>query len=173
MDHEGFGSSGVAYEYVVTNQSCGKNRFRKVLLIVGYVLYVVLVLGIGSATRLALPLLCLIPLSLWILVFFTWRFTQVEYRLSFLSGELQVVRLLNGKNPKLLAEAKLRELRSVMRFYEEDRKTISKKDLIFEAYDGSIGTLCTIQLSNGRVMILQLTDKAIRIIKKYNSNCRL
>ena len=173
MDQEGFGSSGVAYEYVVSNQSCGKNRIARVLLIIGYVLYVAVILGVGAAVRLIAPLLCLIPLSLWILVYFTWRYTQVEYKLSFLSGELRVTRLLNGKSPKLIVAERLREIRSVMRFYEEDRKTIAQKELIFEAYDGSIGTLCTVRLSSGRMMILQLTDKAIKIIRKYNSNCRL
>ena len=173
MDQEGFGSSGVAYEYVVSNQSCRKNRIARVLLVNGYVLYVAVILGVGAAVRLIAPLMCLIPLSLWVLVYFTWRYTQVEYKLSFLSGELRVTRLLNGKAPKLIVAERIRELRSVLRFYEEDRKKIPQKDLLLEAYDGTVGDLYAVQLSSGRVMILQLTEKAIKIIKTYNASCRL
>jgi len=97
----------------------------------------------------------------------------VEYKLSFLSGELRVTRLLNGKAPKLIVAERIRELRSVLRFYEEDRKKIPQKDLLLEAYDGTVGDLYAVQLSSGRVMILQLTEKAIKIIKTYNASCRL
>ena len=66
-------------EYVVTQAKEGKNlRTRRLLLL----LYIVLGLGI-SGTLVALklvPVVAIVPLLLWILVHFTWRKVNVEYK---------------------------------------------------------------------------------------------
>ena len=61
------------YEYVVAQKKTGKYALRKFILIICYILYTVVLLSVAMLTRLAVPLLALTPLTLLIIIFFTWR----------------------------------------------------------------------------------------------------
>ena len=76
--------AGSAYEYVVAEKQSASLRMKKIALILLYVVWALGFLAVGLLLRIVAPLLAFIPITLWILVFFTWRFTQVEYEFSFL-----------------------------------------------------------------------------------------
>ena len=91
---------------------------------------------VGSIVKLILPLLAFIPISLWILVYFTWRYTQVAYEYSFFGGVLKVNRLLGEKSRRTIAEIKIRDLDSVsycrsgdIDAFEVDRKLFAASAL--------------------------------------------
>ena len=111
--NSGFGSSGAPYEYAVAEAKNKALKTKKALFVVAYVLYAAAVFGIGSITKLMLPFMCFIPLSLWIIVWLTWRFTQVEYEYSFFSGELTVNRILGNRTRKTLAKVRIQQLSAV------------------------------------------------------------
>ena len=171
MDQEGSGFGSSPYEYIVTEQKGRANRARRVLLILGYVLYILILLMLGVTIRLIVPFLCLMPLSLWILVFFTWRFTQTEYRISFQGGILTVTRFFGGRNPREVVKLSLKELCHVRPYTEDEERAIKKRDLLLRATDGSHGRLCLLSLETGKTMLLRLDEKAERLIRKYNWDC--
>ena len=67
------------YEYVASPRKQPIYKLKRVLMILAYVAYVVVLLIVGMTTKLLVPMLALVPLSLWIIIFFTWRYVSVEY----------------------------------------------------------------------------------------------
>ena len=80
----------------------GKWLAARVGLILFYVTYVMAILFIGMKFSFIAPLLAFIPISLWIIVFITWRYVSVEYEYSLTSGTLTFT---NAKKPREVAAA--------------------------------------------------------------------
>ncbi len=168
MNNEGFGSNGGAFEYVVAKKgrTCWR---RRLLLILAYTVWVVGIFIAGVVIKLILPLLCFIPLSVWIFIFLTWRWSKEEIKLSFLGGGLTVTRQYDGKNPKVLYEARLRDLRLVTGYTKEKLEEYQKasgREILYatrtEQLDGSY-----LAVWDGRVLVFEANDKALKIIKYY------
>ncbi len=86
------------YELAVTQKIEGKWLAARAGLILLYIAYVVGLLLVGLRTRILVPLLALIPLTLWIIVFFTWRYTDVDYEYSITSGELTFAKIFGNRS---------------------------------------------------------------------------
>ena len=129
MNNEGFGSNGSAFEYAVATEG-KKQALTRLLLILAYVAWTVIIFTAGVLSRILLPLLCFIPLSLWILIFLTWRLSKHEIKLVFLAGKLTVVRQFDGKNPKALLELTIKEIESLKRYEASDEAALSGKRVI-------------------------------------------
>jgi len=99
----GFGANGAPFEYAVAEAKTKKLKLKKAGLLCAYVLWGAIAL-IGGASTGFLPILCFIPLTIWILVFFTWKYTQIEYEYSFFSGKLTVSKILGGRSRKKMTE---------------------------------------------------------------------
>jgi len=97
------------FEYAVKQRIEGKWIAARVGLIVLYILFVTAWLLFGLKTRILVPLLALIPLTLWMLVFFTWRYVAVEYEYSITSGVLTFSKILGGRFRKKVFEVPLRD----------------------------------------------------------------
>ena len=97
------------YEYAVRQRIEGKWIAARIGLILLYVLFVGAWLVFGLKTRILVPLLALIPLTLWMLVFFTWRYVAVEYEYSITSGILTFSKIYSGRFRKKVFEVPLRE----------------------------------------------------------------
>ena len=106
----GWSAGSAPYEYTVAEKKTRTLCFKRVALIALYVLWVIGWLLAGVMIKLIVPLLAFIPISLWVLVFFTWRLTQVEYEFSLFSGEMTVSRVLGGRSRRVLCTVKLRDV---------------------------------------------------------------
>ena len=110
----GFNSSGVSFECVVAEKRSARLKAKKAALVMLYVLWVAVCFLVGGSTRLLLPLLALVPISLWVLIFFTWRYTEVQYEYSFLAGEMTVARILGNRFRGELLKVRIKDIQSVM-----------------------------------------------------------
>ena len=97
------------YEFAVKQRIEGRFLAAKIGLLLFYTSYVVGLLLIGLLTRILVPLLALIPLTLWIIVFFTWRFTEVEYEYSITSGELVFSKIFGNRTRRRQLKISLRD----------------------------------------------------------------
>ena len=95
------------YEYVVKPKKDAKNKMLRVALIVLYFVFVIGCLVGGFLTGL-IPLLALVPVALWILIFFTWRYTNVEYEYSVESGVLTFTKIYNNRTRRTITEFDIR-----------------------------------------------------------------
>ena len=127
MDN-GIFSSDSSYQYTVAEQTSPRLRAKRVGLIALYVAWCVLFLAVGTTLRIVAPLLALIPITTWILVFLTWRYTQVEYEYAFSAGTLTVSRVLGGRSKKTLCKI---AIRAITRLAQADGET--EKGAIFAA----------------------------------------
>lgn len=172
----GFGANGAPYEYAVSEAKSGTLRAKKIALVAAYVLWGVLLLAIGLLTRLLVPLLALVPLSIWILVFLTWRYTQVEYEYSFFSGKLTVARILGGRTRKVLTEVTIRELSQVFPYTEENLEKAERfgaEETWFaasgtEAPDLYVALWEDKEREKKCMLCFNANEKAIRILRYYN-----
>ncbi len=173
MDNQ-FGA-GSAYEYVIAEKKTASVKIKRVALILLYVAWAVGLLVGGAMLRLIAPLLCFIPLTLWILVFFTWRYTQVEYEFSFFSGELTVSRVLGGRSRKEMAKILIRELAAVVPAeepYTERINTFGADKEIFAASHTDSPTLYAAmwkeESGTKKLLWFEPDEKAIKLLQYYN-----
>lgn len=97
------------YEYAIRQKIEGVWIFRRIGLCLLYVLFVCAWLLFGLRTRILVPLLALIPISTWILIFVTWRYVNVEYECSVTSGILTFAKIYGGRSRKKIFELSLRD----------------------------------------------------------------
>ena len=174
----GFGSSGAPFEYTVAEANNKALKTKKLLFVVGYVLYGAIILGLGAGSKIFLPLMCFIPLSLWIIVWLTWRFTQVEYEYSFFSGALTVSRVLGNRTRKKLLETRIQNFSSVFAANEMNQSKIeafAAENTIFAASEATAENLWVAlwtDAESGKRMALYFepNEKAIKILKYYNAS---
>ncbi len=174
----GFGSSGAPFEYTVAEANNKALKTKKLLFVVGYVAYGAIILGLGASTKLLLPLMCFIPLSLWIIVWLTWRFTQVEYEYSFFSGTLTVNRILGNRTRKKLTEVRIQNLSAVFPATELNQSKVEAfgaQNTIFavsEATAEGIWIALWEDAESGKRMALYFepNEKSIKILKYYNAS---
>ena len=174
----GFGSSGAPFEYTVAEANNKALKTKKLLFILAYVLYGAIILGLGASTKLLLPLMCFIPLSLWVIIWLTWKFTQVEYEYSFFSGALTVNRILGNRTRKKLTEVRISNLATVCKADEANLSKIEAFEAentimaVSEAGAEGIWVALWTDDESGKRMALYFepNEKAIKILKYYNAS---
>ncbi len=175
--------AGSVYEYVIAEKTSGLLRFKRISLILLYILWVVGFLAVGLLARIIAPLLAFIPISLWVLIFFTWRYTQVEYEFSFLSGQMTVSRILGGRSRKTLALVTIRELSRVLPAFDSNGERIERTEDAVNAYDAQKTVVAVSHSDSDRIHALlwesdgtrfalwfEADDRALKILKYYNSS---
>ena len=88
-----------SYEIVIKPKKDTKNKLLRAFLILFYVAFVVGSLIFGFVTAF-IPLLALVPLVLWIIIFFTWRYVNLEYEYVVESGVITFTKIYNNRTRK-------------------------------------------------------------------------
>ncbi len=89
-----------SYEYRTEQKSEGKFKLMKILLITAYIAFAGGFFGIVYTIRL-IPLFALCPLFIWILVFFTWKYTKPDYKYTIEAGTLTFSVFYGSKERKV------------------------------------------------------------------------
>ena len=87
------------YEYAATQKSEGKWRLRRILLLSAYVIYTAIYFVAIFLSKF-IPLGALIPVTLWIIVFFTWRYVKPDYKYVIEKGTLTFFITYGNKKKK-------------------------------------------------------------------------
>ena len=174
----GFGSSGAPFEYTVAEANNKALKTKKMLFIAAYALYVAIVFAIGSMTKILLPFLCFIPLSLWFIIWLTWRYTQVEYEYSFFSGALTVSRILGNRTRKKMMEVRIQNFSAIFPAVEANESKIeafAAETTIFAVSDANAEGLWVAlwqDTESGKrcALYFEPNEKAVKILKYYNAS---
>ena len=172
----GFGSSGAPFEYAVAEANNKALKTKKALFLAGYVLYVLVVFAV--LTSINPYLIALVPVTLWMVIWLTWRFTQVEYEYSFFSGALTVSRVLGNRTRKKLLEIRIQNFSSVFAATEMNQSKIeafAAENTIFAASAKDAANLWVAlwdDAETGKRMALYFEpdEKSIKIMKYYNAS---
>ncbi|MBQ9802904.1 MAG: hypothetical protein IJW51_07550 [Clostridia bacterium] len=97
------------YEFAVSQRKEGKWVLARILLVAFYITYVLAILFIGMKYSVIAPLLAFIPLSLWVIVFITWRYVNVDYEYSVTSGMLSFTKIYGNRQRKKIFEMSVKD----------------------------------------------------------------
>ena len=161
------------YEYGVDKKREGKLRILTVALIFLYVAFVGGTFGVLYWIRL-IPLCAVLPLLLWILVFFTWRYVQVDDVYYIESGNFTLIRKFGNRSKRTLTEFRIKdaELIAPLSDYEgtvneynatvtiDARPSVSAADIYVVLYKNKDGKRCK--------LLFQATAQAIKSLRYYN-----
>jgi len=168
----------VPYEYTVEQKSEGSLRLKRLALLALYILYpAVLIFVVGSGTAaIVAPLLAFIPLSLWAIIFLTWRYVKISYQYVITSGRLSFVKHYGARTHKMQFEVAIKDAKLIapIGFREHDERleifspeitysALSSKraeDQYYIAFENAEGKKC--------VFFFEATKKALEICKMYN-----
>ncbi len=107
------------FEYVIVPKKTSKTKMKKAGFILLYVLFIVAWFIFGLSTPFP-ALLALIPLTTWILVFFTWRYTNTEYEYSVTSGIITFSNIYGGRSRKKVFELDLRDIEQLIKISDHN-----------------------------------------------------
>lgn len=166
-----------AYDYAVKQQKTPAVRLWRFLLVVGYVLFAAVMMVLGAVTRLGAPIVALTPFALALLVFFTWRYTSVEFECAFASGEVTVSKIYGGRTRRELVTFRLRDCTMIAP--ASDRFAVEKAELFrpqhtynaLSSADAPDAYLATFETEDGMrgLVRFEATQKALRICHFYNA----
>lgn len=164
------------YEYVTSPKKQTSFRVKRTLMILGYIVYDIALLIVGLATPLFVPMMALIPLSTWILVWFTWRYVSVEYEYSFAGGMMILSYVYGGRSRKKIAEIRIKDMTMIAPFegdyvkeaekYAPERtldftSDLQRDDVYFALYE-------TADARRG-ILYFEATEQTLKIMRYYNS----
>lgn len=166
-----------SYEYTVVRKKDGKIRRRQALLMTLYTVFCAVgLLGGASLFRLFAPLIALVPVLLWILVFFTWRWTQIEYDYAYLSGTLILCTVYGNRTRRTLAKIDLRRIHALLpaRGSEEEIARFAPERTLYalstpDAEQG-VCLLCTEEGGQRLLLRIEVDRNAERIFRYYNAS---
>ena len=97
------------YEFAVEQKTEGKWLAARIGLILFYIAYPVILLLFGMKFSFIAPLLAFIPLSLWVIIFITWRYVSVDYEYSVTSGTLTFTKIYGNRSRRKVFEMNIRD----------------------------------------------------------------
>ncbi len=164
--------------YGVKEKPNRRNGLIKILLILGYIVFALLYCCtfLGVFFHLNLPMvIAFLPVFLWIMIFFTWRYTQVEYEYIISDGEMRMMKIYGGKSMRLLFRTRISSMNLIAPYNGEHRaaadkipaenriccvSSMSSPDIYFGIFRED---------SKERAVFFEATEKTLRVIKYYNS----
>jgi hypothetical protein len=164
------------YEYVVSPKKQTSYRIKRALMLLAYFAYVTVLLIVGLNTRLLVPMMALIPLSTWIIVWLTWRYVSVEYEYSMTGGVMTLNKIYGGRSRKKMADIRIKGMTLVAPFdgeyvkqaekYAPERTVdftsdLQKPEVYFALYE-------TEDKRRG-ILYFEATEQALKILRYYNS----
>lgn len=163
------------YEYVVAQKIVGKFRTRRVLFRLGFVFLTLLWFAFGALTHFW-PLLCLIPLSLWVYYYFVHPYTVPEYKYEIAAGILTASVIYGGRLEGILFSRPLRDFSDVLPCSAPYLDRIGRRlsgatvfscassadapDLYVALFTDRTGTQCA--------FYFEATERALKMWKYYN-----
>ena len=160
-------------EYTVEQKPEGKYLVRRILMIVFYVAFSGVWLGVLVGVLKLWPFGALWPVLLAIIVFFTWRFVAMEHEYVIQSGMITFTEVFGHRTRKKAFEYKIRDMKKIAPTTDEYaaeyadasvtgdfRGSVKSPDSYFFTYGDEGGKKC--------VVFFEATNKAIKVMRFYN-----
>ena len=167
------------YEYSVEHSKKDKKlKLKKTLLLIFYTVYCITGLtfaAVAPVGALVATFIALVPVSCWIISFFTWRYVKPEYVYSMTSGVLTFTILYGNRTKKKIFETKIASAETVAPYTEKSKHDIEKyapkneyfgvssltsPDAYYMLFQNDKGENC--------VYYFEATARALKILRFYN-----
>ncbi len=87
-------------EYAVEKRPEGRLKRKRLLLVMAYILFPV-VAFLGCYISRIIPLFAVVPIFLWMLIYFTWRYVSIDVGYTFESGVLTFFTVLANRSKRI------------------------------------------------------------------------
>lgn len=162
---------------ILTHRRCeGIWIFKRLALILLYIAYVITVFTLGIITRIIVPLLAFVPLTTWILVFLTWRYTDVDHECSMTSGVLTYSKIFGSRSRKTVFEISIKSISHIAPYVSDSKKRIDRyaPEEIYDARsssgaEGQYFALFENKDGKKSLFLFEPDEKTLKILKFYNS----
>ena len=163
------------YEFVIKPKKDYRNKLLRTGLMVSYVLFVLLCL-VGAFFTGLIQLLALVPILMWILIFYTWRYVNIEYEYYEESGVITFTKIYDNRARKKIISFSIRSAEVIMpRASEETERRVAEYDPKRE-YDFAISpddpeayTALFVNEDNERVAVsFTVNERLKKSLKFYN-----
>ena len=160
-------------EYVVAQKSEGTYRLKRILMIVFYVLFIGGVFATLCAVKI-FPVIALLPVLGWFVIWQTWRFVSIEHEYVIASGTMTFTDILGNRTRKKLYEKKIKDMEKIAPMLPEYAADYADASVRYD-WRGSVNSpdsyFFTCRDENGKktVVFFEATNKAIKIMRFYNS----
>ena len=153
----------------------GKNRLARVGLILAYIAFAVFYCLVFTVGILLPQLIAVLPVFLWMAVFFTWRHVSYECAVRVCEGKLIFFKL-NGKKERVLYTCPAKDLTAVLPYAPAHIDTIKAEggSVFYDhrADKSDTHAYCAIWEAKGKkvTVLFDSADCVIRSLKYYNKN---
>ena len=180
MADAGDNAASTFVNYGVKKKPDRELKRNRALLLGGYILYAILYLmfflgALGVPIKLPMAITFL-PVTLWIIVFFTWRYVSVECEYQILDGEMKFMEIYGSKNMRELCRVRVSAMTRIAPYsgeYKAEADAISEdnrclcvssmdaSDIYFAKFKNVAGEDC--------VVFFEATEKTLKVLRYYNS----
>ena len=162
------------YEYAAEQKSEGKWKLIRALVLSSYILFVAAFFLVLYIIRL-IPLFAITPIIVWMLVFFTWKYTKPDYRYFIEKGRLTFFVYYGKKTKRKQTEFMISSAEAISpkeNLAEKIREfnpskvysavpSVRSTDVYAALYTDAKGKKC--------LLYFVATEKALKLMRFYNS----
>ncbi len=162
------------YEFMVGQKIEGKWRVYRILAILGYIAFPLIFLALAVRVRLLLPVFALVPIFLWMLVFFTWRYTSPEYELATVSNSLRFTIVYGNRTRRPQFEVEFRRMHKIAPYDARGKADVERfaPDKVYCAASSmhvpNLYYAIWEEDKKHYVLFFETNDRLLKICKYYN-----
>lgn len=165
-------NENLEFDYTVTKKVEGNYLLKRILMIVGYVLFGLLFF-FGLYTVHLYQFIAFIVLVEWIVVFFTWRYVSIEYRYETVSGAIRFYTVYGGKKKKLMLEMRIKDFTEICPYSESlAKRSFAEESCCLSSERTAPDRYCAIYRNReGKecAVHFEATQKTLKVLRFYNS----
>ena len=165
--------------YAVKKKYEGGYAFKRVLMILAYVMFVFAYAAFFIRANI-LPMIALLPVLTWMLIFFTWRYVSVEYEYYILDGEFRMLEIYGSKSMRELCCVRISSIKIIAPYSWRHK---AKADAVpacnriegvssMRADDIYYGIFQDVS-GEDRVVFFEVTEKTLKVLKYYSSDIEI
>ncbi len=163
------------YEIITHQKNEGQFVAKRICFIFLYIAFVVAWLVFGLKTRILVPLMALIPLTSWALVFLTWRFVNIDYECSMTAGVITFSKIYGGRSRKTVFETTIKSMQLIAPYNDKYRAQIERYSpkTEYSALSSTKASNAYFALFENEkeekcIFLFEADDKCLRIFRFYN-----
>jgi hypothetical protein len=163
--------------YGVRKKPEGRYKFKRIMMICGYILFAFLYIFVCLVLTKAAMLIAILPVLTWILTYFTWLWVNIEYEYTIVGGNFKLAEVYGMRFFRELCTVKVSSMTLIAPYsgkYKDDVdsaaiinrcygvSSMSSPDVYFGLYTDKKGYECAV--------FFEATEKTLKVIKYYNSD---
>jgi Invasion protein B, involved in pathogenesis len=163
-------------EYTVSQKAEGKYLRMRILLLSGYIAFAAVYFWFFVLGPIKIPMLvALLPLFIWIIHFFTWRYADVEHEYTIASGTMTLSNVYGNRSRRTLFETKVKDMSVIAPWNEEAKaklpngitKTIDM--LSSQKSPDAYYAICNAEGGQKVLILFDAIEKSLKVMKFYNA----